>query len=225
MRAEEIAAMMDVSAVQAQSTLEDIDRVCELALKCRPAAVFCLPAHVGYMRARLGEGTGIKLASVSGFPGGAETTRIKVETAKELVDLGCDEVDMVNNIAWLKAGNEKAYKNDIQSVVEAAAGREVKVILECHWLTEEEIRRASVWCADAGASWVKTGTGWAPTGATLSRCQIMKEAVGERCKVKAAGGVRTLETLEELYSVGVRRFGISVQAAQNILAEAFARTV
>lgn len=219
----EIASLMDISAVQAQSTLADIDQVCELSLRCRPAAVFCLPAHVGYMRARLGEGTGIKLASVSGFPGGAETTRIKVETAKELIGLGCDEVDMVNNIAWLKAGDECAYKNDIQSVVAACGGKPVKVILECHWLTEEEIARASIWCADAGASWVKTGTGWAPTGATVERCSIMKQAVGDRCQVKAAGGVRTLEMLEELYAVGVRRFGIGVGAARNILAEVAAK--
>lgn len=223
MTVNEVASLMDISAVQAQSTWADIDQVCELSLKCRPAAVFCLPAHVGYMRTRLGEGTGIKLASVSGFPGGAETTHIKVETAKELIDLGCDEVDMVNNIAWLKAGNEAAYKNDIESVVAACSGRPVKVILECHWLTEEEIKRASVWCADAGASWVKTGTGWAPTGATVGRCALMKQAVGDRCQVKAAGGVRSLEMLEELYSVGVRRFGISVNAARNILAEVAAR--
>ena len=212
--------MMDISAVQAQSTLEDIDAVCAMAKEFGVAAVFCLPAHVPYMRERLGAGTGVRLASVSGFPGGAESTHIKVETAKELVGLGCDEVDMVNNIAWLKAGDEKAYKNDVASVVAAADGRPVKVILECHWLTDEEIVRAAKWCADAGASWVKTGTGWAPTGATVERCRLMKEAVGDRCGVKAAGGVRTLETLLAMHAVGTRRFGIGVKTARSILVEA-----
>ena len=212
--------MMDISAVQAQSTLEDIDAVCAMAKEFGVAAVFCLPAHVPYMRERLGAGTGVRLASVSGFPGGAESTHIKVETAKELVGLGCDEVDMVNNIAWLKAGDEKAYKNDVASVVAAADGRPVKVILECHWLTDEEIVRAAKWCADAGASWVKTGTGWAPTGATVERCRLMKEAVGNRCGVKAAGGVRTLETLLAMHAVGTRRFGIGVKTARGILEEA-----
>ena len=216
----EIAGMMDISAVQAQSTLGDIDAVCAMAREFGVAAVFCLPAHVAFMRERLGAGTGVKLASVSGFPGGAESTRIKVETAKELVDLGCDEVDMVNNIAWLKAGDEKAYKNDVASVVAAAGGRPVKVILECHWLTDEEIVRAATWCADAGASWVKTGTGWAPTGATVERCALMKKAVGDRCGVKAAGGVRTLETLLAMHEVGTRRFGIGVRTARAILEEA-----
>lgn len=217
MTVKEIAGMMDVSAVQAQSTREDIDAVCAMAKEFGVAAVFCLPAHVPYMRERIGTGTGVKLASVSGFPGGSETTHIKVETAKELIGLGCDEVDMVNNIAWLKAGDEIAYKNDVASVVAAAEGRPVKVILECHWLTDEEIVRGAQWCVDAGASWVKTGTGWAPTGATVARCALMKRAVGDRCGVKAAGGVRTLETLLQMYDVGTRRFGIGVKTAREIL--------
>lgn len=216
----EIAKMMDISAVQAQSTVEDIDMCCGLAAQYGCAAVFCLPAHVPYMRERLGADTGVKLASVSGFPGGAESTRIKVETAKELVSLGCDEVDMVNNIAWLKAGDKARYVADIRGVVEAAEGRPVKVILECHWLTDEEIVRACEWCVEAGASWVKTGTGWAPTGATVERCALMKRTVGDRCGVKAAGGVRTLETLLAMYDAGTRRFGIGVKTARNILEEA-----
>ena len=216
----EIAGMLDISAVQAQSTREDIDAVCTMAKEFGVAAVFCLPAHVPYMRQSLGRDTGVKLASVSGFPGGAESSHIKEETAKELVRLGCDEVDMVNNIAWLKAGDEKAYKNDVASVVAAAGGRPVKVILECHWLTDEEIVRGAQWCADAGASWVKTGTGWAPTGATVERCALMKKAVGDRCGVKAAGGVRTLETLLAMHEVGTRRFGIGVKTARAILDEA-----
>jgi len=220
MDAREIAAMMDVSAVQAQSTLGDIDAVVDMALEFGVAAVFCLPAHVPYMRARLGSGRGVRLASVSGFPGGAETTRIKAETAKELVSLGCDEVDMVNNIAWLKAGEESAYKDDVAAVVAAAGGRPVKVILECHWLTDEEISRGARWCADAGASWVKTGTGWAPTGATPERCALMRDAVEGRCRVKAAGGVRTLAALQALYDAGARRFGIGVKTARAILEEA-----
>ena len=220
MTAADIAKMMDVSAVQAQSTRGDIDAACALAREFGAAAVFCLPAHVPYMRARLGTGTGVKLASVSGFPGGAETTRVKAATAKELVDLGCDEVDMVNNIAWLKAGDEAAYKDDVAAVVAAAGGRPVKVILECHWLTDEEIARGARWSAEAGASWVKTGTGWAPTGASVARCALMKRAVGSRCGVKAAGGVRTLEALLALYAAGARRFGIGVGTARAILERA-----
>lgn len=217
-----IAGMMDISAVQAQSTLADIDDVCATAEEFGAAAVFSLPAHAEYMRSRLSPGSRVALAGVSGFPGGAELTVTKADTARRLVETGCDEIDMVNNIAWLKAGLEKEYKEDVAAVVSAAAGRPVKVILECHWLTDEEIVRASRWCMEAGASWVKTGTGWAPTGATVERCRLMKEAVGDGCGVKAAGGVRTLETLLALYDVGVRRFGIGVKTARSILEEAAA---
>ncbi len=223
MTVQDIAKMMDISAVQAQSTREDIDACCAMAREFGVAAVFCLPAHVPYMRQSLGRDTGVKLASVSGFPGGAESSHIKEETAKELVRLGCDEVDMVNNIAWLKANDRASYVNDVRGVVEAAAGRPVKVILECHWLTDEEIARACNWCADAGASWVKTGTGWAPTGATLERVTLMKQTVGDRCGVKAAGGVRTLDTLLAMYEAGTRRFGIGVKTARAILDEAAKR--
>ncbi len=219
MTVSEVAKMMDISAVQAQSTLADIEACCSMAKEFGVAAVFSLPAHVPYMRECLGADSGVKLAGVSGFPGGAETTRIKAATAAELVEFGCDEVDMVNNIAWLKSGRGELYRADVAAVVEAAAGRPVKVILECHWFTDDEIRRACEWCVEAGASWVKTGTGWAPTGATVERCALMKSVVGDRCGVKAAGGVRTLDALMRMYEVGTRRFGIGVKTARSILAE------
>ena len=220
MTAEEIARMMDISAVQAQSTRADIDACCELAAERGCAAVFCLPAHVPYLRARMDAlGMDVPMASVSGFPGGAETSRIKAETARELVGLGCDEVDMVNNIAWLKAGEKAAYVDDVAGVVAAAGGRPVKVILECHWLSDEEIVRACGWCAEAGVAWVKTGTGWAPTGATVERIALMSKSVAGRCQVKAAGGIRSLATLQALYDAGARRFGVGVNSARSILSE------
>ena len=219
MTVESIARMMDVSAVQAQSTRADIDACCELAAEYGCAAVFCLPAHVPYLRARLDTmKLKVPMASVSGFPGGAETSRIKAETARELVERGCDEVDMVNHIAWLTANDRSAYVDDIAGVVAAADGRPVKVILECHWLTDEEIARACDWCAEAGAASVKTGTGWAPTGATVERIALMHQAVAGRCQVKAAGGIRSLETLQALYAAGARRFGVGVGSARTILA-------
>ncbi|MBQ4199584.1 MAG: deoxyribose-phosphate aldolase [Kiritimatiellae bacterium] len=217
----EIAKMMDISAVQAQNTLADIDLCCELAAEHGCAAVFCLPAHVPYLRSKLDSmGLKVPMASVSGFPGGSETSRIKAATAKELVELGCDEVDMVNNVTWLKAGDKAAYVDDVAGVVSAAGGRPVKVILECHWLTEEEMERACEWCVEAGAAWVKTGTGWAPTGATPERIALMHRVVAGRCQVKAAGGIRSLATLQALYDAGARRFGLGVKSARAILAEA-----
>ena len=219
MTALEIASMIDVSAVRADSTLEEIGQAAELAKQYGCAAVFALPAHTPYLIERL-SGVTVFAGGTVGFPGGGETTSIKAATAAELVRMGCGEIDMVNNIAWLKSGQKARYSGDVRAVIEAAEGRPVKVILECHWLTLDEIARACEWCAEAGVSWVKTGTGWAPTGATLENVTLMKRTVGERCRVKAAGGVRDLDTLLAMYGRGARRFGIGVRTARVILEEA-----
>ncbi|MDA3927203.1 MAG: deoxyribose-phosphate aldolase [Kiritimatiellae bacterium] len=219
MTPQEIAAMIDVSAVRADSRLDDVKASAEMAMQYGCICVFALPAHTSYLIELLADSRTFA-GGVVGFPGGAETTSIKAATATELVRMGCKEIDMVNNIAWLKAGDKGAYVNDVRTVVEASAGKPVKVILECHWLTDEDISRACEWCVEAGASWVKTGTGWAPTGATLENTELMKQSVGDRCRVKAAGGVRDLETLLAMHAVGVRRFGIGVRTAAAILDEA-----
>jgi len=216
MTSKEIAKMIDVSAVRADSTLSEVCEAADIAIQFGCIAVFALPAHTPYLIDLLTEST-VLAGGVVGFPGGAETTSIKKKTASELTLMGCREIDMVNNIAWLKAGRRDLYEEDVRAVVEATNGLPVKVILECHYLTPGEISRACEWCANAGASWVKTGTGWAPTGATTENVTLMKQTVGTRCGVKAAGGVRDLETLLAMYSCGVRRFGIGGRTARSIL--------
>jgi deoxyribose-phosphate aldolase len=216
MTANEIAKLMDISAVRADSTMEEIKESAELAKQYGCICVFALPAHTPYLISQLG-GSTVFAGGAVGFPGGAETTATKVAIAKELVSMGCREIDMVNNIAWLKANNKAAYMNDVRSVIQASGGLPVKVILECHWLTSEEIVRACEWSVDAGASWVKTATGWAPTGATLENVTLMKQTVGDCCQVKAAGGVKDLQTLLAMHERGVRRFGIGVRTARAIL--------
>jgi deoxyribose-phosphate aldolase len=216
MTVQEIAGMMDVSAVRADSTLEEIRQSAELAKRYGCVAVFALPAHTPYLVDLL-RGSAVFAGGAVGFPGGGTTTSVKATEAAELVRMGCGEIDMVNNLAWLKAGKKELYVQDVRAVVEASGGKSVKVILECHWLTEGEIVRACEWCVEAGAAWVKTGTGWAPSGATLENVTLMKRTVGERCQVKAAGGVRDLGTLLAMHGCGVRRFGIGVRTAQAIL--------
>jgi deoxyribose-phosphate aldolase len=219
MTPEQIASMIDISAVRAESTLDDIATCVKLAIRRGCIAVFALPAHTPYLIDLLAESQTFA-GGVVAFPGGAETTAVKAATAEKLVAMGCEEIDMVNNIAWLKAGYKDAYVNDIRTVVEASGGKPVKVILECHWLSYDEIVCACEWCVEAGASWVKTGTGWAPTGATLENIILMKRIVGDRCRVKAAGGVRDLQTLMAMYELGVRRFGIGIRTVEAILDEA-----
>jgi deoxyribose-phosphate aldolase len=126
---------------------------------------------------------------------------------------------MVVNIGLLRSGQLRRAVDDIRPVVEAGSGVPVKVILECHYLTDDEIRLGCQACLEAGAAWVKTGTGWAPTGATPARVALIKSCVGDALGIKAAGGVRDLATVIELYRAGARRFGARVESARRILEE------
>ncbi|MBT3278435.1 MAG: deoxyribose-phosphate aldolase [Phycisphaerales bacterium] len=215
----ELARMIDLSCVRADSTLAELSDAVALAKRYDIFCLFALPAHTAQLVEMIADRDDMIVGGVVGFPDGGATTAGKVSEAKELIAAGVSELDMVNNIAWLKGGDDTAYEADIRAVVEtgAQAGIPVKVILECHYLTDAEISRACELAANAGAAWVKTGTGWAPTGATLENVALMKKTVGERCKVKAAGGVRDIETIEAMIDRGVERFGIGVRTAQAIL--------
>ena len=216
----EIARMIDISAVKADSTLDELRAAAELAKKHNCICVIGLPAHTPLLVELLSDRPDVLVGGAVGFPSGGQTTAIKVAETKELIDMGCLEIDVAINIAWLKAGSYDLVRADIEAVVDASGPIPVKVILECHYLTDGEIVTASDICADAGVRFVKTGTGWAPTGATSENIALMKQTVGERCLVKAAGGVKDLQTLLALYELGARRFGIGVRTAEAILREA-----
>lgn len=220
--AEQLAAMLDVSAVQAQSSLEDVKETAAVAKKHNCICAFSLPSFTPVLAEELKEGGRRKvlLGGVVGFPSGGDSTAAKVAQAKELVALGCDEIDMVMNVGKMRSGLAKEVAADIAAVKEVMGEMPLKVILECHHLTDRQIAEASVIAVDAGASWVKTGTGWAPTGATLENVKIMKDAVGDRARVKAAGGVRSLETIEKMVDLGVERFGIGCGTVKKLF-EAF----
>ena len=219
LNAQEIARMIDLSCVRAASTLDEIQEMAKIAMQYGCICTFALPAHTPLLIDLLKHRDDILIGGTVGFPSGATTTACKVAEAVELREMGCNELDMVMNIAWLKAGKDDLVSKDIKAVIEAAQGLPVKVILECHHLSDEEIIRACEISADAGVSFVKTGTGWAPSGATLSNTKLMKQTVGSRCEVKAAGGVRDLKTLLAMHEVGVTRFGIGVHTAVDIFKE------
>ena len=217
---QQIARMIDVSCVQAESTEQEIRAAAELAKKYDCVCVIVLPAHTPLAIELLADRADILVGGVAGFPDGSATTAGKVAETEQLLGMGCKEIDMVINITWLKAVRYDLVREDIDSVIRAAAGVPVKVILECHHLTDQEIVKACEICAGAGAAFVKTGTGWAPTGATAENIALMKQTVGERCGIKAAGGVRDLETLLAMYELGATRFGIGVRTVEKILAAA-----
>jgi deoxyribose-phosphate aldolase len=213
----QLARMMDLSAVR---TDVHIDEVRELAEVCRRYGCICafvMPCYMQELKLLLTDASETGIGGVVGFPSGAQSTASKIVEVHEQRALGAVELDMVINVGMLRSGRNQYVEDDIRGVVAAAQETPVKVILETHYLTDEEIVRGSRLAVRAGAAFVKTGTGWAPTGATLHNVALIKSAVGEAAQVKAAGGVRDLQTVVEMIRLGVTRFGVSSNSGQAIL--------
>jgi deoxyribose-phosphate aldolase len=215
-----IARMIDLSTVRAEDSDDTIRRLVETACKYRCHLITTLPCQTRLARELLGDESGILIGGNVGFPSGGQTTLIKVAETKELLQAGCREIDMVINLAKLLSGRYDLVLDDIRAVVEAAGDALVKVILECHYLTDDLIRKGCDLCIQAGAEFVKTGTGWAPTGATLENIALIHTHVGDTIRIKASGGIRDVNTLLEMYRRGACRFGIGLRWVETILAEA-----
>ena len=216
-----LAGMIDISAVQAQNTEDDVRKIAAMAKKYGCICAFALPGLTPLLRDELEENGGrkVKLGGVAGFPSGGDTSETKAFQAAQLVKLGCDEIDMVMNVGKMRSGDSDYVVRDVATVKKAIGAVPLKVILECHHLTPDQIAEAARLAVAGGAAWVKTGTGWAPTGATLENVRIMKEAVGNTARVKAAGGVRTLDTICQMINLGVERFGIGSGTVGKIFEE------
>ena len=214
---QELARLIDLSSVRAECDETEIRDLAATARRLGVICAFALPCYTRLLKSLLADAPDVGIGGVVGFPSGAHTTSIKVAEARQQLADGATELDMVINVGQLRSGNHQAVREDIRAVVTAAGATPLKVILECHWLTAEQIRIGSELCVEAGAAWVKTGTGWAPTGATLENLTIMRDAVGGRAGIKASGGVRDLATLVAMYRIGVRRFGIGTANGIRIL--------
>ena len=219
----ELARLIDLSCVRAENDEAEIRDLAATARELGVVCVFALPCYTRLLKELLADAPHIGIGGVVGFPSGAHTTTIKVAEARQSLADGATELDMVINVGWLRSGRHEAVSDDIRAVVEAAGEVPLKVILECHWLTPEQIRCGSELCVEAGAAWVKTGTGWAPTAATLTNVALIHEAVSGRVGIKAAGGVRDLATIAAMHRLGVRRFGIGTANGIRILAECAAQ--
>lgn len=210
---EQLAKTIDHSLLRPELTEADVINGCEIAKRYNVASVCVKPCHVT-LAARLLKGTTVAVGTVIGFPHGAHTTAIKVAEAKDALANGAVELDMVINIGELRSGNLDYVRQDIRAVVEAAGGKAlVKVILENAYLTDEQKVQACKLVEEAGANFVKTSTGYAPSGATIPDLKLMRASVGPQIQVKAAGGVRTLDAALEVIDVGVTRIGATATAA------------
>jgi deoxyribose-phosphate aldolase len=227
MDAARFAGLFDHSIVRPNATQAEVAQFAETAARLRTATLTVqphyIPLAVDYLR-----GSGVLVGTVVGFPHGNETPSMKAYQAREVLELGAREIDMVMNNPALKNGEAALFGRDVAGVVQAAEGRTVKVITENCYLTDDEKRRACEWIAQAGAHFVKTSTAYADGGATLADVRLMHQAVKGRCQVKAAGGIREIHEVLEYLQAGARRFGSTrteqlVRAFQELPAETRAR--
>lgn len=195
--------LLKPDAVKAQ-----IIQLCKEAKEYDFASVCVNPCWIETARKELA-GSDVNVCVVIGFPLGAMTSASKVFEAKDAIERGADEVDMVLNVGWLKDGNDAAVTNEIKAVKEAVGSHVLKVIIEACLLSDEEKVRACQDAEKAGADFVKTSTGFSTGGATAEDVALMKKTVGDRLKVKAAGGIRTKETMDAMIAAGAERIGTS----------------
>jgi deoxyribose-phosphate aldolase len=212
-----LARMIDISAVQAFHTLDDVTELARVAVQRKFVAAHVLPNFVTHLRQQLA-GSETMTGAPVGFPSGGSSTSVKVAEARELIESGVDEMDLMISLGRFRSGDYSYVLNEIRAVVDAAAPVPVKVILELHYLSDDQIKRGCELCIQAGADFVKTATGWAPSGATLKRVELITRFVHSAIKVKASGGIRDFETVELMWRMGVQRFGINTAAAISILA-------
>lgn len=203
-----LAGMIDHTILKANATQDQVERLCDEAARYGFASV-CVNSCWVSLAARLLSNTSVKVCTVIGFPLGAMSTAGKSAEAAFAVADGADELDMVINVGWLLAGDDDAVRDDIAAVVEAARGRCVKVIIETCLLTDEQIVRACELSVQAGASFVKTSTGFSTGGATVEDVALMRRTVGDRCKVKASGGIHNASEAQAMVDAGADRIGTS----------------
>lgn len=217
------AKLFDHSIVRPDATLAEVSQFADTAVRLGTATLTVQPHYIQFAAQQL-RASGVLLGTVVGFPHGNETPAMKEYQAKQVLDLGAEEIDMVMNIPALKNGEREVFIRDIGGVVRAAQGRTVKVITENCYLKQEEKRLACEWIAEAGAGFVKTSTAYADGGATLEDVRLMYQVVNGRCLVKAAGGIREVHEVLQYLQAGARRFGSTrteqlVRAFQALPAE------
>jgi deoxyribose-phosphate aldolase len=213
----QIARMIDHSQLRAYATQVDITELCDEALAHSFHAVAVNPTWVSFCTKKLA-GSEVAIVATVGFPLGANTAYTKVEEAKDAVRNGASEIDMVINVGALKSGYPRYVEREIAAVIQAVRGIPVKVILETSYLTEAEKMSVSEMAVRHGAAFVKTCTGFGFEGAKVEDVALIKETVGDRISIKAAGGIRTYGDLYALFEAGATRFGTS--AGVDILADA-----
>lgn len=207
MNKQEILRHVDHTQLKAFATWEDIVELCDDAILYQTASVCVPPSYVKRIHDTYGDE--IKICTVIGFPLGYHTTAVKVVETVQAVQDGADEIDMVINIGDVKSGLYDKVEAEISAVKEACGGRILKVIIETCYLTEEEKIAMCHAVTNAKADYIKTSTGFGTGGATLEDVRLMKQHIGPDVKIKAAGGISTMEEMEAFLEAGCDRIGTS----------------
>ncbi|MFW5795165.1 MAG: deoxyribose-phosphate aldolase [Bacillota bacterium] len=203
-----IAKIIDHTILGANITSNQVKEKCTEAKKYNFASVCVNPEQVKLVKEEL-MGSLVKVCTVIGFPLGVNLTEVKVKEAKEAINHGADELDMVIKVGALKEGNIDLVKNDIESIVNVSGEKIVKVIIETCYLTDEEKVLACKIAKEAGADFVKTSTGFGSGGATINDIKLMRKTVGKKMGVKASGGIHNLEEAKAMIKAGATRIGAS----------------
>ncbi|WP_456440506.1 deoxyribose-phosphate aldolase [Psychroserpens sp.] len=202
----ELNKYIDHTLLKSTATERDIIDLCNEAKKHKFYSV-CINSSYIPLAKQLLKGSSVKICTVVGFPLGATATETKVFEAKQAIEAGAHEIDMVINIGFLKSKNYVEVFKDISDVKLAIGKTLLKVIIEISELSKNDIVKACEICLDAKADFVKTSTGFSKSGATLTAVKIMKKSVKGRAKIKASGGICDLETAQKYIDIGVDRLG------------------
>ena len=207
MNTSEILSHVDHTLLKAFATWEDIQMLCEEAMEYHTASVCVPPSYIKRIHDTYGEK--INICTVVGFPLGYSTTKAKVAETVQAIEDGASEVDMVINIADVKNGDFDKVTEEIRSLKQAAGDKILKVIIETCYLTEEEKIAMCKAVTEAGADYIKTSTGFGTGGATMEDILLFKKFIGPHVKMKAAGGVKSVEDMEAFLEAGCDRIGTS----------------
>ena len=203
----EILSKCDHTLLLQQSTWAEIQAICDDGMKFGTASV-CIPASF-VKQAKEYVGERLAICTVIGFPNGYSTTAVKCFEASDAVDNGADEIDMVINIGWAKDGKWDAITAEIAAIKRSCKGKLLKVIIETCLLTDEEKIRLCKCVSDSGADYIKTSTGFSKAGATFADVELFAKHVAPHVKIKAAGGISSLEEAEKFIALGADRLGTS----------------
>lgn len=207
MEKRELLSRLDHTLLKQTATWEEIRRICEEGMKYQTASVCIPPCYV--KRAKEYVQDKVNVCTVIGFPNGNTTTAVKVLETRDAVEKGADEIDMVINLGMVKERDYARVLEEIQAVKQACGGKILKVIIETCLLTEEEKLEMCRVVTQSGAEYIKTSTGFSTGGATFADVKLLRKHVGEQVKVKAAGGISSVEDAEKFLALGVDRLGTS----------------